>query len=154
MNATPHQAELIVQMMMDHDAFSQWLGINVIDIGPGLCQLQMVVNQQMCNGFGIAHGGIAFSLADSCCSFSVNAHGRKSLSVETSINQFKGIQAGDTLNCVSKELSLGKKLGVYQAEITNQDGLMIAHFKGTYYRSDKRWIDPADIGDEPQESGT
>jgi acyl-CoA thioesterase len=127
--------------MMENDAFSNWLDIKVVDIGPGVCQLQVVVRPEMCNGFSIAHGGIPFSLADSCCSFSVNAHGRKSLSVETSISQFKGIHAGDTLTCISKEESLGKKLAVYSAEITNQDGLRIALFRGTYYRSDKRWLE-------------
>lgn len=137
-----HQADLIVDMMMAKDAFSQWLGIKVVDIAPGICQLQMVVDDEMCNGFSIAHGGIAFSLADSCCSFAVNGHGRKSVSVETSINQFKAIQNGDTLICLSTEESLGKKLGVYTAVISNQDGVTVALFKGTYYRSDKRWIEP------------
>jgi acyl-CoA thioesterase len=135
------QADIIVDMMMAKDAFSQWLGIKVVDIAPGICQLQMMVDDEMCNGFSIAHGGIAFSLADSCCSFAVNAHGRKSVSVETSISQFKAIQLGDTLNCHSKEESLGKKLGVYTAEISNQDGMTVALFKGTYYRSEKRWIE-------------
>lgn len=142
-----HQAEIILDMMMAKDAFSQWLGIKVVDIAPGFCQLQMLVDDEMCNGFSIAHGGIAFSLADSCCSFAVNTHGRKSVSVENSISQFKAIQSGDTLNCLSKEESLGKKLGVYSAEITNQDGVRVALFKGTYYRSEKRWI-------EPEESST
>lgn len=142
MNATHHQAYTIVDMMMEKDAFSQWLGIKVIDIAPGVCQLQMTVTEEMCNGFSIAHGGIPFSLADSCCSFSVNAHGRKSLSVETSISQFKGVQVGDTLHCVSAEESLGKKIGVYSAVITNHAGERIAIFKGTYYRSDKKWIEP------------
>jgi len=139
-----HQADIIVDMMMAKDAFSQWLGIKVVDIAPGICQLQLLVDDEMCNGFSIAHGGIAFSLADSCCSFAVNGHGRKSVSVETSISQFKAIQLGDTLNCNSKEESLGKKLGVYTAEISNQDGVTVALFKGTYYRSEKRWIEPED----------
>jgi len=137
-----HQAELIVDMMMAKDAFSQWLGIKLVDIAPGICQLQLLVDDEMCNGFSIAHGGVAFSLADSCCSFAVNGHGRKSVSVETSISQFKAIQLGDTLNCNSNEESLGKKLGVYTAEISNQDGVTVALFKGTYYRSEKRWIEP------------
>ncbi|MCU0394592.1 MAG: hotdog fold thioesterase [Chitinophagaceae bacterium] len=144
MSITIEQARHIVELMMEKDAFSQWLGIRVVDIAPGICQLQMTVGEEMCNGFSIAHGGIPFALADSCCSFSVNAHGRKSLSVETSISQFKGIQVGDTLTCESTEESLGKKIGVYTAIITNQDGVRIAIFKGTYYRSDKRWLEPED----------
>ncbi|HMP95096.1 MAG TPA: hotdog fold thioesterase [Phnomibacter sp.] len=139
-------ANHIVSQMMEHDAYSHSLGMQVVDIAPGVCQLQMVVTQDMCNGFGLAHGAIAFALADSCCSFAVNAHGRKSLSVDTSINQFKGIQPGDTLHCVCTEQSLGKKLGVYTAAITNQDAVLIAHFKGTYYRSDKRWLETEEQG--------
>ena len=142
MSSNPEQADLIVDMMLNNDAFSRWLGIKVVDLLPGYCQLQMQVTEDMCNGFSIAHGGIAFSLADSCCSFAVNAHGRKSVSVETSINQFKALQPGDAITCICKEESLGKKLGVYTAEIINQDEVRIALFKGTYYRSEKRWIEP------------
>jgi acyl-CoA thioesterase len=131
----------IVDAMMLEDAFSQWLGIRVITISPGDCHLQMQVTPGMLNGFGIAHGGIAFALCDSACSFAVNAHGRKAMSVETGISQFKAIQPGDVLNCYVKEESLGKKLGVYTAEVINQDEVRIALFKGTYYRSDKKWFE-------------
>lgn len=141
-------AEKIVKAMMDDDAFSQWLGIRVIAINPGFCQLQMQVTPSMCNGFSVAHGGIAFSLCDSGCSFAVNAHGRKSMSVETGISQFKAIQPGDVLNCFVREESLGKKLGVYTAEVINHEETRIALFKGTYYRSDKKWFDDEESGPE------
>lgn len=137
-------ADKIVQTMMEADAFSQWLGIRVIQVSAGGCQLQMQITPSMCNGFAIAHGGIAFSLADSACSFAVNAHGRKAMSVETAVSQFKAIQSGDVLNCYVTEESLGKKLAVYRAEIINQDQVKIAIFKGTYYRSDKKWFETTD----------
>ena len=143
------QPAQIAEMMMANDSFSQWLGIKLIDIAPGYCHLQMQVTAEMCNGFHIAHGGIAFSLADSCCSFAVNAHGRKAVSVETSINQFKAIQAEDVLTCRCKEESLGKKLATFTAEIVNQDEQQMALFKGTYYRSEKRWIEPPEEGAQP-----
>ena len=139
----------IVAVMMEEDAFSQWLGIRVISIEPGACQLQMQVTPAMCNAFSMAHGGIAFSLCDSGCSFAVNAHGRKARSVETGISQFKAIQPGDVLNCFVREESLGKKLGVYTAEIFNYEDTKIALFRGTYYRSDKKWFDESDNYDEP-----
>lgn len=137
-------AEKIIEAMLEEDAFSQWLGIRVLSIVPGVCQLHMQVTPAMCNGFSMAHGGIAFSLCDSACSFAVNAHGRKSMSVENSISQFKAIQPGDVLNCFVKEESLGKKLAIYTAEVTNQAETVIAIFKGTYYRSDKKWFEDAD----------
>lgn len=149
MNQMEEQAPQIAALMMSSDRFSQWLGIRVVDITAGYCQLQMLVTDEMCNGFSIAHGGIAFSLADSCCSFAVNAHGRKAVSVETSINQFKAIQAGDVLTCRCKEESLGKKLATFTAEIINQEEQQMALFKGTYYRSEKRWIEPPDETIQP-----
>lgn len=136
-----NQAQQIVDAMLEADAFSQWLGMRVIAISPGVCQVHMQVTPAMCNGFSIAHGGIAFSLCDSACSFAVNAHGRKSMSVENSISQFKAIHPGDALNCFVREEWLGKKLAVYTAEIFNQEETRIALFKGTYYRSDKRWFE-------------
>jgi acyl-CoA thioesterase len=134
-------AQKIVEEMMLQDAFSQWLGIRVVMVQPGSCQLQMQVTPGMCNGFGIAHGGIAFALCDSGSSFAVNAYGRKSMSVDNNINQCKAIQMGDVLNCYVKEVSLGKKLGIYSAEVVNQEETLVAVFRGTYYRSDKRWFD-------------
>lgn len=141
-------AEKIVDAMMEEDAFSKWLGIRVLSISPGGAQLQMQVTPGMCNGFSFAHGGIAFSLCDSGCSFAVNAHGRKAMSVENSISQFKVIHPGDILNCFVKEESLGKKLAIYTAEVINHDEVRIALFKGTYYRSDKKWFEEPDIETE------
>ncbi len=64
---TPEQtlAEQVVQKMLDVDAFSAWLGISVLSVAPGKSKLRMVVRPEMVNGFGTAHGGIAYSLADS-----------------------------------------------------------------------------------------
>jgi acyl-CoA thioesterase len=140
----------IMDAMMDADAFSNWLGIRVVSISPGGAQLQMQVTPAMCNGFSFAHGGIAFSLCDSGCSFAVNAHGRKAMSVENSISQFKVIHPGDVLNCFVKEESLGKKLAIYTAEVINHDEVRIALFKGTYYRSEKKWFEePDEESEEP-----
>ena len=73
-----NQSEKIVDTMYQNDAFSQWLGIEIIDVYEGFCQLKMTVRKEMLNGFQIAHGGIAYSLADSALAFASNSHGRKS----------------------------------------------------------------------------
>ncbi len=58
-------SQKIVNKMFDKDAFSQWLGIEIIEVKDGYCELKMTVRKEMLNGFQIAHGGIAYSLADS-----------------------------------------------------------------------------------------
>ena len=130
----------IVNKMYDQDAFSQWLGIEIVDVSEGYCQLKMKVRKEMLNGFHIAHGGIAYSLADSALAFASNSHGRKSLSVETSISHMVSIKAGDMLTAMTKELSRSDKIGIYLITITNNENQEIANFKGTVYRTSKDWL--------------
>ena len=132
--------EKVVGKMYDNDAFSQWLGIEVVEVKDGYCELKMTVRKEMLNGFQIAHGGIAYSLADSALAFASNSHGRKSLSVETSISHTVSVKEGDVLTANTEELSLPDKIGVYLITITNQDNQEVAYFKGTVYRTSKEWF--------------
>ena len=135
-----NQSEKIVDTMYQNDAFSQWLGIEIIDVSEGFCQLKMTVRKEMLNGFQIAHGGIAYSLADSALAFASNSHGRKSLSVETSISHTVSVKEGDSLIAVSNEISLSPKIGIYLISIKNQYEQEVALFKGTVYRTSKDWF--------------
>ena len=130
----------IANKMYKQDAFSQWLGIKIVDVSDGYCQLKMTVRDEMMNGFHIAHGGIAYSLADSALAFASNSNGKKSLSVETSISHTISIKDGDELTATTEELSLSDKIGIYLITITNKDNQKIAYFKGTVYRTSKDWL--------------
>ena len=130
----------IVNKMFQKDTFSQWLGIEIVDVSEGYCQLKMKVRKEMLNGFHIAHGGIAYSLADSALAFASNSHGKKSLSVETSISHTVSVKDGDVLTATTKELSRSDKIGVYLITITNKENQEIAIFKGTVYRTSKDWL--------------
>ena len=126
--------------MISGDAFSQWLGIEILEITEGFCKLKMTVRDEMTNGFNIAHGGIAYSLADSCLAFAANADGIQAVSIETSISHTKKVANGDILTATSKEMNKSNKTALYYITITNQDNLEVAHFKGTVYRTRKEWF--------------
>jgi acyl-CoA thioesterase len=128
----------IVAKMMEHDAFSQWLGIEVEHVEAGVCRLSMQIRGEMLNGFGIAHGGITYSLADSALAFASNAHGRQALSIDTSINHIESLREGDVIKATAREDALKNKFGFYTIEIRANDKL-VARFKGTVYRSEKVW---------------
>ena len=74
---------------MEKDAFSQWMGIEILESEPGYVKLSMKIRQEMCNGFGICHGGITFSLADSALAFASNSRGSVSVALENNINYTK-----------------------------------------------------------------
>ena len=126
--------------MINGDAFSQWLGIKVIEISEGFCKLEMIVREEMTNGFNIAHGGISYSLADSALAFAANSDGIQSLSIETTISHTKKVMNGDTLIAETKEISKDEKTAVYNINITNQNNIEVAHFKGKVYRTQKKWF--------------
>ena len=133
-------AKKVVDKMISGDAFSQWLGIEVLEITEGFCKLKMTVRDEMTNGFNIAHGGIAYSLADSCLAFAANADGIQAVSIETSISHTKEVASGDVLTATSKEMNKSSKTALYYITITNQDNLEVAHFKGTVFRTEKEWF--------------
>lgn len=129
----------IVNKMMETDAFSQWLGIEIIESKEGHCKLKMTVRAEMCNGFGIIHGGVTFSLADSALAFAANAHGRLSVALECSISYPHPVNIGDTLFAEATEVNLSNKIGIYNIPVTNQKGVLVGAFKGTVYRTGKEW---------------
>lgn len=126
--------------MFDHDWFSQWLGIERVSVEPGACVLRMTIRKEMLNGFGIAHGGITYSLADSALAFASNGHGRMAVSVETSISHLEQLREGDVITAIAEEMSLSNKIGVYHISVKNQKDEVVALFKGTVYRTGKDWF--------------
>lgn len=133
-------AAQVVDKMYDSDWFSQWLGIDPIDVKAGKCVLQMKVRREMLNGFGILHGGIAFSLADSAVAFASNSHGRMSVSIEASISYIEPCKEGDTLIATVEEVGSSHKIGIYSITILNQENKKVALFRGTVYRTSKEWF--------------
>ena len=129
----------ITDQMMDNDHFSKWLGIERIIDGEGISVLRMTVRKEMLNGFGVAHGGICFSLADSAFAFASNSWGKHALSIETSISHHAPVLEGDILTAIAEEISLKNKLAWYRIEIHNQNNDLVASFKGMVYRKDKEW---------------
>lgn len=131
----------VVSHMMQHDRFSQWLGIEIIEIKEGYSKIKMTIREEMVNGFGIIHGGIAFSLADSAFAFACNNRNVLSVALDTSINFIKPVHTGDVLVAEAKELHNGKSTGLYHIAIRNQKDHEVAVFKGLCYRTDKKLID-------------
>ena len=131
--------EAIVKGMLDNDAFSQLLGMQLKELGPGFCTLSCPVSSQTTNGFGIAHGGLTYSLADSALAFAANTYGYQCVSIDTQIAHLAKVQLHDQLTATCTELHRGKTTGVYEVRIENQDNKLVAYFKGTVFISTQLW---------------
>jgi acyl-CoA thioesterase len=128
-------AERVVHRMLASDAFSQWLGIEVVHLAPNEAVCAMNVRPDMVNGFGFSHGGIVFSLADSAFAFACNTHGKVTVSIENSITYPKAIHPGDRLTAVAAQEATSSRLGYFRVEVRNQHDQVVALFRGTAYRT-------------------
>ncbi len=127
----------VLDTMLAEDHFSRWIGIIIDEHREGYCRLRFTVRQEMLNGFGIAHGGILFSVADSAFAFACNSRGLLSVALDASISFVRSAKAGDILTVEAKELHSGNKTGFYDVSITDAAGQTIALFRGTAYNTGK-----------------
>jgi len=130
-------AERVVARMIENDEFSRWLGLEVTHVAPNEATVRMTVRPEMVNGFGVCHGGIAFSLADSALAFASNTHGRVTMSIENSIRYPASIMPGDVLTARAVEESSTRRLAFFNATVTKENGDVVGLFRGTVYRTSR-----------------
>ncbi|HMG67723.1 MAG TPA: hydroxyphenylacetyl-CoA thioesterase PaaI [Chitinophagaceae bacterium] len=132
--------ESVVDHMMENDFFSQWMGVEVLEVKEGYSRIRMTIRKEMVNGFGIVHGGIPFSLADSAFAFACNNRNNLSVALDVTITFTKAVNVNDVLTAEAKEFHNGRSTGVYVIIVTNQKNEQVALFKGTCFRTGKKLI--------------
>ena len=129
----------IVAQMIDRDAFSQWLDLEVVESGPGQCRCRMTVREDMVNGFGIAHGAITYALADSTLAFAVNAQGQHAVSITSTVQHLAPVKVNDMLTANAIPRFDGGRIAHVDVEVTNQEGALVAWLTATGYKMSKTW---------------
>jgi acyl-CoA thioesterase len=133
-------ARKVAEAMMNKDYFSQWMGIKILEVSENYSRLQVTLRKEMLNGFSIAHGGITFALADSAFAFACNSDGKITVALDVSISFPKAGKEGDTLIAEAKQIARTNKTALYLIEVKNQNDELIALFKGTCYKTEKKLI--------------
>jgi len=133
-NITPQQ---VLDIMRARDKFTEWMGLEIDEVGLGYCRLHYTVKDEMVNGFANIHGGVLFSAADSAFAFACNSHGLITVALDVSITFTRPAKVGELLTVEAKELHLGNKTGLYDIRTTNEKNELVALFKGTAYRTSK-----------------
>ncbi len=134
-------SQKLLKAMTDHDKFSEWLGLEVLEVREGYAKLQAVIRPEMMNGVGSVHGGVTFSMADSAFAFSCNMYNNISVALDVHISFTKAGREGDVFTIESQEISSTKRTGIYDIKVTNQHNELIALFKGTCFRTGKPLIE-------------
>ncbi|MFL1454450.1 hydroxyphenylacetyl-CoA thioesterase PaaI [Marinobacter sp. GN3S48] len=127
-------AERCAEAMFARDRASQKLGMKIESVAPGRAVLSMMVTDDMIQGHGSCHGGYLFTLADSAFAFSCNTYDKATVASGCSIDYMSGAKAGDLLTATAEEQSRGGRTGVYDITLINQDGRIVALFRGKSYQ--------------------
>jgi acyl-CoA thioesterase len=128
----------VVAHMLENDAFSRWLKLEVMESVAGKCIIECRIREEMTNGFKVAHGGIGFSLADSALAFAANAYGEKAMSIECTISYLKAVKAGSLLRVEALEKHRSKRLGRYEIALFS-DGEQVGLFYGVVMFLGENW---------------
>ncbi len=124
--------------MLAQDPFSTWLGVEIIEAVVGRVKVGLTIRPEMLNSMGKAHGGITYALADCAFGFTSNTHGKKAVSIETSINHIEALEVGDYITATCTLDKTKNKLGFHIVEIKKGTDL-VALFKGVAYRTKESW---------------
>lgn len=138
--ARQQTAERVRDGMLKNDRASRWLGMHVVDVGPGRAVLSMTVRHEMLNGHDICHGGLVATLADSAFAYACNSYNELTVASGFAIDLLLPSRAGDVLTADCHEVSRAGRTGVYDCEVTNQRGERVAVFRGRSYTARGKFV--------------
>ena len=123
-------AQEVARLMWADDRASQALGMQLLEVRPGYARISMTVRRDMTNGHGMCHGGFMFLLADSTFAFACNSHNQKAVAASAEIHFLVPAHEGDVLTAEGQEQHLAGRSGVYDTRVTDQNGKLVALFRG------------------------
>lgn len=128
---TPQErAERGAQIMWAADNASKWFGMELLEVSEGRAVMGLTIEPHHANGHDICHGGVTFALADSAFAFACNSRNQATVAQHNSITYLAPGRVGDRLTAIAEEVSLSGRSGIYDITVENQDGVVIARFRG------------------------
>ena len=134
-------AEATRERMFANDAAAKMLGMRVSAISPGSATVTMRVRPELLNGFGICQGGLITTLADTAFAYACNAFGEVTVASGFDVELLAAGRDGDLLTAQAVQVSQAGRTGVYDVAVRNQDGLLIALFRGRSHRLSRQRAD-------------
>ena len=122
-----------VEEMLSADAYARSLGVQLVSVTSEEIVVALDVSDEHLNFLGVGHGGMLFSLADCAFSLASNAAGNRAVAIDTHLVLTAACRSGDKLQARVREVSRGRTLGTYRAEVTRQNGRIAGLFTGTVH---------------------
>lgn len=123
-------AQACAEEMLKNDKATKALDMRLSHVSEGRAEFTMTVRDDMLNGHASCHGGMIFSLADTCFAFACNSQNHAAVAASCSIEFLRPAIADDVLRAECTMMQQGKRSGIYDTQVFNQKNDLIALFRG------------------------
>ena len=127
-------AQACAAALWTNDRAAQTLDMEILETAPGLAKLSMTVGEDMVNGHDICHGGLIFALADTAFAYACNSHNLNAVASGARIEFLAPGRLGEVLTALAKQVSQGKRTGIYDVVVSNPQNKTVALFRGNSHR--------------------
>lgn len=128
---TPKErARRSAEAILENDSVCRWFGIELIEIDEGEAVVEMKIEPHHCNGHGLCHGGVIFTLADSAFQFACNSRNESTLAQHNVISYVNSACTGERLRAKAREVSTKGRNGIFDVNVNSGSGTMIAQMRG------------------------
>ncbi|MFC1902730.1 PaaI family thioesterase [Chloroflexota bacterium] len=113
------------------EPIASFLGMNLLELSPGYARVAMKLKPEYLNFNGLIFGGIIMAVADQTFAYASNSLSFPSLASQFNIHLVAGADVGDELIAECRVVKSGRRVGLSEMTVTNQDGKLIAKATGT-----------------------
>lgn len=113
--------------------FIPFVGIEFTDASVGYCRGELSVKEELTNPYGMVHGGCIFTLADTIGGSAALTHDKPVVTVDSTIHYLSPAVKTTKLIAEAREIKYGSKIAVYEVNITNDHGDLLATSTMSYF---------------------
>lgn len=131
-----HYHEILEKLKQD--PFAQFLGIELVELGPGTATAEVKITENMLNAHGTAHGGVIFTLADFVFAVACNSYGKTSVGLSVNVNYLAASFQGKLLRATATEEKKNNRTALYRVRVESDEELVatldcLAYRKNDYF---------------------
>jgi len=115
------------------EPIASFLKMRLLELSPGYAKVVMKIKPEYQNFNGLTFGGIVMAVADQSFAYATNSatYPIASIASQFNIHFISGAEVGDELTAECRVVKSGRRVGVSEMTVTNQEGKLIAMATGT-----------------------
>ena len=132
--------EALRKMRMEQNACARLMGAQITKIEEGYAKVEVAASPVLLNPQGSMHGGCLFTLCDIAGSSAAVSHGYQIATVDADIRYLNAGIGLKRATAQAREIKRGKKLLVYQIDVTDDSGKLLVVGMFSYMPLDREIV--------------